>query len=205
MYLFSEPNQANADGSAISQIASRKWDAVRAFILFDPGVSTEGLNPRYIATGRGFIDRMTGVLFWLGLVVAIRRWRQTALWLVFFVVMVFPIQVLSADTPNGARAIGATPFFYLFAGVGINWLLGLRIARPTYLRATALAILALIAFYNVSGYFHWMDQPHAADARQPAVLVDEFERWQSLQKEAAEAGGHGFNVGEWRQMQDEGR
>ena len=68
----------------------------------------------------------------------------------------------------------------------------------------AVAVLALIAYVNVSGYFDWMERPETAAARQPAVDAADFESWQLLQKAAAEAGQGGFNVGEWLEMKERG-
>ena len=56
----------------------------------------------------------------------------------------------------------------------------------------------------MSGYFDWMEEPETAAARQPAIEVADFERWQTLQKIEAEAGRSGFNVSEWLEMKEQG-
>ena len=204
IYVLNEQNRGQFDGKgSVGIIVEKTWDTVRGFILLDPGVSTEAQNNRFIATNRGFLDRLTGVLFWLGIAVSFPRWRQTLLWWVFFVVMIFPIQVLSTDTPHGARAVGAAPIFYLFIAVGLDWLFSLRFSRQAWFRAATVAAVGFIAYINVSGYFNWIDQPEAAAARQPAVDAADFEVWQALQKTEAEAGRGGFNVGEWIRVKEQ--
>ena len=176
------------------------WRTIDGFILMDSGVSAVGLNGRYLPPGWAVLDRLTGILFWIGLVVSAFRWRQTLLWWTMLLVMVFPIQVLSTGTPDAARAVGAAPLFFLFVGLALDWLLGLRVARGTVFRAGTAVALAVIATINLNGYFGWMDRPETPDARQPAVEVAEFNRWRAAQKADIAAGGDGFNVGEWHEM-----
>ncbi len=206
VYVLNEENSRMFEGkSDIEIIAQQTWNNVWGFILLDTGASHVGLNSRYIPPGHGMLDRLTAILFWLGLMVSVVRWRQALLWWVFFLVMIFPIQVLGSGTPDAARAVGTAPLFYLFVALALDWLLGLRYTRKQWVFKTAtIAVLVLIAYLNVSSYFDWMERPDAAAVRQPAVDVADFESWQILQKAAAEAGQGGFNVGEWLEMKERG-
>lgn len=184
-------------------LAHQVWRTIDGFLLMDSGIHGLGLNARYVPPGWAVLDRVTGLLFWLGLLVSLRRWRVTALWWVMLFAMLFPTQVLSTGTPDAARAVGAVPFYYLFAGLGLHWLLGLSL-RPRFLVHAAVTVLVLgVAYYNVTRYHQWMDEPGTAVARQPAVEINEFEQWQRLQIVDAEAGRWGFNVGEWHRMRDQ--
>ena len=206
VYILSEENRLKFEGKGdLEIIAQQTWDNFRGFVLLDTGASTVGLNTRYIPPNHGLLDRLTALLFWLGLVVSVFRWRQSILWWLFFVIMIFPIQVLGSGTPDAARAVGAAPLFYLFIALGLDWLFGLRYTKDQLaFKAVAIAVLVLIAYLNVTSYFDWMEQPHASAVRQPAVDVEDFESWQTLQKAAAEAGQGGFNVGEWLEMKERG-
>ncbi|MCH8088018.1 MAG: hypothetical protein IIC81_09245, partial [Chloroflexi bacterium] len=181
-------------------IVHQVWRNFDGFILLNSERFKGGLNARYLPPDWAVLDRITGVLFWLGLLVSFFRWRQTILWWTMLLVMLFPIQVFSTGTPDAARAVGAAPFFFLFAGLGIDWLLGLRLGRPLLLRSATVLLLIAIAYINISGYFHWMDQPIASAARQPAVEVEEFALWQELQMADAREGLWGFNVSQWHEM-----
>lgn len=176
------------------------WRTIDGFVLMDSGLTHTGLNRRYVPPGWAVLDRITGVLFWLGLIVSVRRFRKTALWWAMLLAMLFPVQVLSTGTPDAARAVGAAPFFYLFAAVGVDFLFGLGIKGRQLAKAAAVPVLLAVAYINISAYFDWMGQPSTSSARQPAVEVDEFAQWQELQKIEAEAGRYGFNVGEWHEM-----
>ena len=206
VYVLNEQNrQAFGDQSDFEILARQTWGNVKGFVLLDAGLWNVGLNARYIPPGQGLLDRLTTVLFWVGLVVSLTRWRQALLWWVFFVVMVFPIQVPGSGTPDAARAVGAAPIFYLFAAIALDRLFSLRYGNYQWVfRGAVVAVLALIAYINVVGYFDWMERPDAAAARQPAVDASDFESWQALQKAAAEAGRGGFNVGEWLEMKERG-
>lgn len=206
VYVLNEHNRQQFEGKDDFEIiAQQTWENIKGFILLDTGISPVGLNLRYIPPGHGLLDRLTAVLFWVGLVVSVTRWRQSVLWWIFFIVMIFPVQVPGSGTPDAARAVGAAPVYYLFVALTLDWLFGLRFTKNRWaVRTVAVAALALIAYVNVSGYFDWMERPEAASARQPAVDAADFESWQTLQKAAAEAGQGGFNVGEWLEMKERG-
>ena len=205
VYILNEENRVQfGDKNAVEIMAEQTWRNVKGFIILDSGASYVGLNARYIPGGHGFLDRLTAALFWLGMAVSILRWRQTLLWWVFFVMMLFPVQVLSNATPDGARAVVAAPFFYLFVALALDWLIGLRFGHRWLIGSAAAVAVAVIAYMNVSGYVDWMEQPETAGARQPAIEVADFERWQTLQKIEAEAGRSGFNVSEWLEMKEQG-
>ena len=206
VYVLNEQNRQKFEGKDDFEIiAQQTWDNVKGFVLMDAGLWHVGLNARYIPPNHGLLDRLTAILFWLGLVVSVIRWRQAVLLWIFFIVMIFPIQILGNGTPDAARAVGAAPLFYLFVALAMDWLFGLRFAKSQWATgAIAVAVLLIIAYVNVSGYFDWMERPETAAVRQPAVDAADFESWQTLQKSAAEAGRSGFNVGEWLEMKERG-
>ena len=205
VYILNEENRVQfGDKNIVGIMAEQTWRNIEGFILLDSDASYVGLNARYIPGGRGFLDRLTAVVFWLGMIVSVLRWRDTLLWWVFFVMMLFPVQVLSNATPDGARAVVAAPFFYLFVALAFQWLLDLRPTQRWLVGSAVALAVAVIAYLNVSGYFDWMELPGTAAVRQPAVEVADFELWQELQKAEAEAGRRGFNVTEWLEMKEQG-
>ena len=173
---------------------------LKAVILLDSSYPTLADNPRYVPDGKGFLDRLTGILFWVGLVVSLVRWRQSLLlWMLLFA-MVFLPQILSVGSPNGARLVGALPVIYLFVVFGVDWIWSLKGNLTVVYRGMATTVVTVIVFSNVVGYFGWMGTPEAERARQPAVDISEFETWQDLQKVEAQAGRSGFNVTQWHEM-----
>ncbi len=206
VYVLNESNrQRFEDQTGFEIIAEKTLDNVAGFIFLDSRISGVGLNARYIPPNFGLLDRLTAILFWIGLIASVTRWRQTLLWWVFFIVMIFPVQIPGSGSPDAARAAGVAPLFYLFVALTLDLVFSLRFPRNKQILGAAVAtILAIIAYINITAYFDWMDDPRSAAARQPAVETADFETWQMLQKAAAEAGHGGFNVGEWLEMKERG-
>ena len=161
VWILNEENRVQfGDKNAVEIMAVQTWRNLKGFILLDPDSSFVGLNARYIPGGRGFLDRLTAALFWLGMAVSVLRWRHTLLLWVFFIMMLFPVQVLSNATPDGARAVGAAPFFYLFIALAFQWFLGpAAFASGGWPEAPWPSLIAVIAYLNVTGYFDWMELP----------------------------------------------
>ena len=198
--IFNTLDDYRGDSGLPDILVHQVWRTVDGFFLMDSGISGFGLNARYLPPRWAILDRITGALFWLGLVVSIFRVRQTALWWVMLLALLLPVQVLSTGTPDAARAIGTAPFFYLFVGLGLHWLFSLRLGGRTVLQAALVVVLLAVAYINVLGYFRWMHDPIASSARQPAVELVEFGLWQDLQRADAKEGRWGFNVGQWHEM-----
>jgi hypothetical protein len=163
---------------------------IRGFILLDKSVTGYGLWARYHPAGWAFIDQATGLLYWVGLAAGLLQWRRFVYWWVFLLVPLFLTQVFSVGTPDGSRALMVAPFVFLFVGLGIETLIGL--ARASFWRyavpaAVVTAVLAIGAF-NVNRYFDWIDEPATLQARQPAIVVEEFPLYSELAREFAEDG-----------------
>ena len=191
------------DSSTVQILLHQVERTLRSFFLMDPRVNAYGLNQKYLRLGWAFLDPLSSILYWVGLVASLFMWKRTALWWCFLLVLLFPIQILSSGTPDGARAIGAAPFLYLFVALAIDRVLYWgRKQRRVVVGLLAVVLLVAVAI-NLWAYVNWMESPTAAYERQPAVEVGEFETWQRLQIEAAERGEGGFNVREWHQMRGE--
>lgn len=172
----------------------------RAFLLMDPTYSTSGLNQRYIIPGWPFLDPATAALYVVGLIVALRRWRAVWLWWPLLLVPLFATQVLSADTPDGARALIIAPLLALFAGLGLDWLVGAeRWRRPVWALGVALGVAAIVGF-NLAGYVRWQTSDSAIASRELAVSRAEFNAWRERQWGMIQAGQWGFNVSQWKGM-----
>jgi len=184
--------------------------AARAFLLIDDGgVMAHGLMSRYNPPGHALLDPFVRCLFFLGLAGAAWKWRQTALWWVMFLGPVATIQVFSSFTPDGARGLIVAPFMFLFVGQGIDLLLhaGRRMsARIRWANVGVAAVLcgtaALFAGADVREYFDWIGTPEAVAARRPAVTLEQFPLWQSLEREAAREGPLVFDFPRWCSVRD---
>ncbi len=139
----------------------------------------------YNIPDRPLLDGVTGTLFYLGVIVAIRRFRRTeyALALFWLLLGIFP-SLLTGVVASNLRSIAAQPVVYLFAAVGaveaIRGLERLGIARTL----SALLLAAWIAAAAISAahdYFRIWGQ--ARDVR-VAYHTTLFEIARYLDREA---------------------
>ena len=124
-------------------------------------------DARYNPDARPVFDPLTGLVFLIGVVVALRRFRQPAYSLLFVWLGVTLLPTLLAlDAPAFLRASGGIFPTYALAGVGLDWLLS-QIERriPGAFTPRRLAIvglcgaIALAAFNFTSLYGAWRTSP----------------------------------------------
>jgi 4-amino-4-deoxy-L-arabinose transferase-like glycosyltransferase len=164
--------------------------AIRGFILLDKSVDQYGLWARYHPADWAFLDQATGVIYWIGLAVGVLQWRRFVYWWIFLLVPLFATQVFSVGTPDASRGLVVAPFMFLFAGVGVEAVLGLA-SSETFRRslaATAVVVVLAIGAFNVDRYFSWIEDEQTLRLRGPAVHVNEFSEWQLLAKQASKDG-----------------
>jgi len=164
IFSVETPYMGDTDrGSIILHQVERNF---KGFVLLDRSLQPISYQAdRLLPRGGSFLDFWTGLLYWVGLVAGLRRWRETALWWCFLVVPIFVNEVFTTQTPEGARSIVSTPFMYLFVGLGIETAVSLlrRASGEIWLGVGALA--AFIAITSISGAFQWMEDPFAAHGR----------------------------------------
>jgi 4-amino-4-deoxy-L-arabinose transferase-like glycosyltransferase len=105
------------------------------------------------------LDFVSGILFILGLVLAINRWRRAGVRLVllWFALAIAFGWVLTENPPSSMRMVIVAPAVAILVGIGLDGLLVLahRVLRGTRRRwnQVGVAILAIIAVLNVHYYF----------------------------------------------------
>jgi 4-amino-4-deoxy-L-arabinose transferase-like glycosyltransferase len=106
---------------------------------------------RYNLAGRPVFDPLSGGLFYIGLVAAARRVRGSppaALLLLGLAVGLLP-SATTGESPHFLRAIGAQPFTFLLAGLGVD-AASRRLAAGSRL---GVAAVALVAALSLRDYF----------------------------------------------------
>ncbi|HLF26053.1 MAG TPA: glycosyltransferase family 39 protein [Anaerolineae bacterium] len=139
----------------------------------------------YNIPGRPWLDWITGALFYLGVIIALRRFRRIeyALALFWLLLGVFP-SLLTGVVASNLRSIAAQPVVYLFAAVGaIEVVRGLeRLEGSRVLRSLPLgALLAAVSLSTAQDYFNGWGQ--ARDVR-VAYHAPLFETARYLDREA---------------------
>lgn len=169
-----------------SELGQQAWQAVRSFLLEDPTLGTAPFDSvsqrdaRYKAIGSSWLDPVSAGLFVIGMVIALARRRGLALWWCLLLIPLGITQVLSVDTPDGARALPAIAPMFIFVALTIDALLAM-LPQRRWLWEAMLAASVLVAVYNVATYVRWVDAPTTIAARQPGVPVGGFYTWRDFQ------------------------
>ena len=140
---------------------------------------------RYNLAGRPVFEPLSGALFYLGLALALLRWRQSryaflALWLP----LALAPSMITDCAPSFLRASGALPVVYIFPALAVEaawrWLVGRFGHRVGYgLAGALLLLLAGNAWWTYHDYFTvWAQQPevrfvYQTDLAEAARYLDE--------------------------------
>lgn len=176
--------------------------ALRGFLLFDPEVSNEWVeNKRLMPYMKPAINIIVAVMFYVGIAIALLK-RKGSFFLLVYILNIAILQLLSVYTPGWSRAIGVLPAIYYFAGLGIEHIstLSTRLRKPMarVMPALLLIVSLILAAYDVTVYWDWIQGEDFAEAQEPAIKVNEFARWQSMQLEGLEEGNKPFSIYEWQ-------
>jgi hypothetical protein len=147
-------------------------------------------DPRwtYSLPHRPLFDPLTAILFYVGLGIALWRWRRPtyALLSLWLLAALLP-SALSPDAPSTVRLVGALPVVYLLPGLALaaaeRSLSGVAIAQTPQVRARLLLILLALLGVNIyrtvrDGFTRW---PAALETRlrYQSTLSDIARHWRA--------------------------
>ena len=170
-------------------------------------------TPQYTPVAEPQLDKFTGLLVLIGMVLTLvlgklRGKLETWLWWLMLLAGWVLTQLITVDTPNGARGIGYLPALVYFAGVSLDTIvLGLtRISEssnwPLITRKSSVAALViainLVGYINVRHYIDWQNKPQTRQARYLYVTAREFPEWSATIVDFARNKRGTLNVGQWR-------
>ena len=140
---------------------------------------------RYNLAGRPVFGPVSGALFYLGLILALLRWRhpQYAFLMLWLPLALVP-SMITDSAPSFLRASGALPVVYIFSALGVEacwmWLVRRFGQRAAYgLAAGLLLLLAGNAWWSYHDYFTvWAQRPevrlvYRTDLTEAAHYLDE--------------------------------
>ncbi len=115
---------------------------------------------RYNIAGQPVFDPLVGTLFYVGLLVALRRIRQPRY---LFALIWLPVgllpSILSDSAPSFLRASASLPVTFFFPALGADWLIE-RFKWKRVLTATIIGVVALSGALSVRDYFvTWPARP----------------------------------------------
>jgi len=122
---------------------------------------------RYNLPGRPVFDLITGILFLLGWVVALRKWREPRN---LFALLWLPIgllpSMLSDSAPSFLRASASLPVAFLFPALAVDWILSqlkTATAHRVFGGLTAVWLIAASVLTIRDYFFVW---PNRSDVRE---------------------------------------
>jgi 4-amino-4-deoxy-L-arabinose transferase-like glycosyltransferase len=140
---------------------------------------------RYNLAGRPVFEPLSGALFYLGLALALFRWRQSRYaFLVLWLSLALVPSMVTDSAPSFLRASGALPAIYIFPALAIEaswrWLVARFGQRARYgLTVALLLLLAGNAWWTYRDYFTvWAEHPevrsvYQTDLTEAAHYLDE--------------------------------
>lgn len=131
-------------------------------------------NYRHNLGGAPMMDAFTGLAFLLGLLIALRRWRDIRFLtlLLIFGIMLLPMLATAEGIPHGLRAIGVLPVIYILAAIAVielfrRW----RVVFPNNQAARRaglyiiIGLIGLSTLYSYQRYFiAWANAPETFEA-----------------------------------------
>jgi 4-amino-4-deoxy-L-arabinose transferase-like glycosyltransferase len=186
--------------------------------VLGPWAGSVNNTPQYSPPGEPQLDKLAGALALggIGLAVASKGLRsrpETWLWTLMLFAGWGTTQLLTVNTPNGARGIGYMPTLVFFTCVGLDAMIKLtgwfvrRAAKGTSIveladriPATIAAIAVLVAGYgNLQHYVDWQSSPSTRQARYLYITAREFPQWAAAIEGLARERQGSMNVGQWRE------
>lgn len=182
VFILHQPREAGM--STADVLRNQAWLTVRSFVLMDTSMG----DGRYKGPGMAWLDPISALLYLAGLILAVRRGRETVLWWLLLFIPLGTTQILSAGTPDGARGLVAVAPMYFFAALAIDEAIARRWLRGQIGQLVVAAVLVLAAVINVRSYVGWMDSTDARTVRRPSIPAAEFPRWRDFQTHRLQSG-----------------
>lgn len=172
---------------------------IRGFVFFDPAVSSEGFeNPRLIPPNFPAVNIVIILLFWLGLIVSFfKKKRDIILWIIYLLNILI-LQIPSIYIPSWSRAIGIIPVIYIFAGIGLEFIISKRLSKIKMFNTVIVILVLAFSLMDVAVYWNWVKSETFNLAQEPVVKVTEFKLWQKNQIIYIFSNKIPFTIDEWQ-------
>src|SRR5512139_800209 len=135
-------------GGPVQEALQGNVEPVLRYTLATLGMFNLAGDPiaRYNLPGRPVFDLITGILFLLGLLIALRKWREprNLFALIWLPIGLLP-SMLSDSAPSFLRASASLPVAFLFPALAVNWIISYRKDARTQRIVWGLTAVWLIA------------------------------------------------------------
>lgn len=174
---------------------------LKGFLFFDKKYFTGYLNARYLPSENNAVQPVFIPFYLIGILVSIAGFPHFVL---FYFISFFPVEILSLDTPDAARAVQIVPAIYLFIALGINFILETakkwKVVFSRVLLIVSVVLLLVFGLVDLNIYFNWIKNPQTLNSREPAVSLNEYPLWLSTQTDWIKNFRKDFTVGQWKEI-----
>jgi len=165
---FSTPELAGAGRLLYDSDTPRQTGWLQSAALSLNGLFLSGdLTPNFNLPGRPLLDFATGLLFLIGLITAIRFWRQPRCALILIaLVFLLPIALFARRSPNFLAFSALMPMFSLLIGFGVTTLyrsFNRRLRIAAVLGVTTLLVINIASSADAL-FVAWANYPPVRDA-----------------------------------------
>ncbi len=200
--IFNSPNVATA-------VVSNLRNNFLGFMTYQPAQWSIGINSRYIPLDSWVLHPLIVISFMLGTLYLLKKkW-----WLMLVgSLLIFPVNILSQNTPDAARTVHALPFIYFVSAFGLNFFnlvvnhflrfcqRKLQIIKVAKIGFVSIGLIAMV-YSQLAHYGKWISHPLTLKTREPAIYFYEYDQWLSDAKKQIELTGKTLSIYEWREMQ----
>jgi 4-amino-4-deoxy-L-arabinose transferase-like glycosyltransferase len=156
-------------GGPVQAALSGNFEPVLRYTRDTLGLFTFGGDPiaRYNVPGRPVFDPITGLLFYLGLVLAIRQWREPhhLFALIWLPIGLLP-SMLSDSAPSFLRASASLPVTFLFPALAVDWIIASRTGAKTRRFLWGLVAVGFVAATALTVRDYFVEWPNRSDVRE---------------------------------------
>lgn len=155
VYVFNAPKPYHGLFDNASILIYQVYAAIKAFVFMLPHISGGIESQRYLPLTFTTISPFLIPLFFLGVFLAIKSFKNTFHWFIIFVLGLVFGQILTVDPPNGSRGIILLPIIYLLIGVAIFSIYKWYEKRKN-LKFILIVFSCVVALLDFLYYIYWM-------------------------------------------------
>lgn len=122
-------------------------------------------NFRHNLGGSPMLDIVTGIFFWIGIIISLKRFKKLEYFILifWFFAMSLPMVLTAEGIPHALRLVGTMPVVFIWIALGIDWLISKF--KNKNIKYVVVGLILLIA--GVLGFKkYFIDFPSHKEARE---------------------------------------
>ncbi len=164
-----------------------------------PEQGLQDTRPRYSPFGRPLLEPVSAALFFLGMLLSLRRGGRYVMWWMMLLVPWVLTQVLTINTPDAARGIGMLPAIYFFVALAADGIWRAPVWKG-FVRPALVVVVLAASIASCVTYFRWAGSQELLQAREPAIPLSQYDEWRAFQIQRAKEHLPPVPVTVWQQM-----